>query len=138
ISGTSFNTIGDTADKAGNVISGNLLGGILISSGSFPAPGFARGNLVAGNRIGTNKDGTAMLPNWGSTPANGVTILNSSSNMIGGEADGAANVISGNTGDGIRISGGFANFVQGNFIGTQKDGTTKLGNSLSGVFVTGG
>ena len=50
---------------------------------------------------------------------------------------GARNVISGNDGAGVRISGSGAtgNQVQGNFIGTDVTGTAPLGNSRPGVVI---
>jgi hypothetical protein len=136
IAGAAANTIGGTSGSAANLISGNLLGGVLIWSA--PGPASATANVVAANRIGTTRTGTAAIPNWGSAPANGVTLTNAASTIIGGTAAGAWNVIAGNTGDGVRVDGGTANRVQGNFIGTRPDGTTRLGNGLAGVFLTGG
>jgi hypothetical protein len=130
------NFIGGMTDKAGNVISGNWGDGVRIWN---PGPHVPTpiGNVVEGNHIGTTKDGTAALSNGLVTPANGVSILNSSFNTIGGDIDGEGNIISGNEGYGVWIAGAsFGNVLQGNFIGTKKDGTSKLGNSLSGVFIT--
>src|SRR5207248_577660 len=53
------------------------------------------GNLIAGNYIGTNATGTAALANGG----NGLTIVNSADNTIGGTAASARNLISGNGAD---------------------------------------
>jgi hypothetical protein len=47
---------------------------------------------------------------------------------------GQANLISGND-VGVYIAGGNNNFVRGNFIGTQADGTSDLGNLEAGVYV---
>ena len=49
---------------------------------------------------------------------------------IGGTAAGAGNLISGNTSDGVEISGTGTNLnlVQGNRIGTNAAGTLPLGN----------
>ena len=55
-------------------------------------------------------------------------------NVIGGAVPGAGNVISGNTGIGIRIDYN-QNLVKGNLIGTRADGTGALGNGSHGVFV---
>jgi len=126
------NTIGGTAPGARNVISGNDgYGGVEIVYGG------ASGNLVQGNYIGTDFTGTADLGN----SAYGVTVVGAPSNTIGGTAPGAGNVISGNEPwYGIRISdaGATGNLVQGNYIGTQADGTSPLGNVFGGVSIRNG
>ncbi len=122
------NTIGGTVAGAGNVISGNGQHGVLIQGGINVA------NLVQGNRIGTSANGAADLGNAQS----GVQVLNSSGNTIGGTTASARNVISGNNENGIHLlgSGTTTTTVQGNYIGTDVNGTADLGNTLSGVLVT--
>ena len=56
---------------------------------------------VIGNLIGTNYAGTTAIPNGG----DGVEINDAFNNTIGGTADDPSNVISGNTGDGVEITG---------------------------------
>ena len=68
------NAIGGTATAAGNVISGNISDGLDITGSA------TTGNLVQGNFVGTNAAGTAAVGNGGS----GITIDNSSGNVIGG------------------------------------------------------
>jgi titin len=128
----SSNTIGGTAAGAGNLISGNSGAGIFLN--------LATTTLVQGNRIGTNAAGTAALAN----SADGVFLLGSSSNTVGGTAAGAGNLISGNVGLGIRFQddtldgvAATANLVQGNFIGTNAAGTAAVGNGQSGVGIFG-
>src|SRR5262249_54771579 len=60
-------------------------------------------------------------------------------NTVGGTAAGARNVISGNRGDGIDLTGSTTagNVVQGNFIGTDLTGAAALGNGIDGVRSTG-
>ncbi len=122
------NTIGGTAAGAGNLISGNVQHGVLIQGGSNVA------NNVQGNLIGTDVNGTADLGNT----LDGVQVLNSSGNTIGGTTVGARNIISGNNGNGVELtgSGSSGNSVLGNHIGTNLAGTADLGNTLSGVLVT--
>jgi len=126
ISGAPDNTIGGTADQARNVISGNGKGVLIVGSG-------AMGNLVQGNYIGTDGTGTASLGNGNG----GVNIYSAPNNIIGGTVAGARNLISGNGTVGVLISDtGFtatANQVQGNYIGTQIDGTSPLANAQCGV-----
>src|SRR5207248_2866190 len=65
------------------------------------------------------------------------------SNTIGGTVAGARNVISGNYEDGVDISAS-SNLVEGNYIGTDQNGTAKLGNDTfsdvggGGVVLWGG
>jgi hypothetical protein len=121
----SENLIGGTTVEARNVISGNGGNGVGISG---VLRRVAR-NTVQGNFIGTDHTGTAAIPNRG-----GIAISESDQNIIGGATSGAGNVISGNSGDGILITGfPIGNLVQGNFIGTDLTGSLELGNSGSGV-----
>src|SRR5262249_45948118 len=119
-------TIGGTIAGAGNVISGNLQTGIIVGS-------FLTGNVIQGNFIGTDVTGAAALGNAGG----GVQVA-ASSVTIGGTANGARNVISGNTGVGLDLeSPGAGDIVQGNFIGTDVSGTHALGNSSDGLLIAG-
>jgi hypothetical protein len=89
------------------------------------------GNSITGNFIGTDANGKAVSnPN-----PNGLSINNSSSNVIGGTTPAARNLISGNS-SGISILGGStSNVVSGNLIGTDAAGTGSLPNS-TGVAVS--
>jgi parallel beta-helix repeat protein len=119
------NTIGGTGSGAGNVVSGNTGVGIDVQ-------GVANGgNKIFGNLVGTTATGTAPLPN-----ASGIRLLNcTAANHVG--TAGGGNVISGNTGNGVNISNSNGQFVQGNVIGTTRDGSTAIPNGLNGVQVTG-
>jgi CSLREA domain-containing protein len=119
------NIIGGTAAGAGNVISGNDDGVITVIPG-------ATGNQLMGNLIGTNAAGDAVLPN-----GTGV-LLQTSSNIIGGTADGAGNVIAGNALGVILELDTSDNQILGNFIGTDPTGTLDLGNSDIGVLFADG
>jgi parallel beta-helix repeat protein len=114
---------GNTID--GNVISGNAGDGILIESS-------ASSTLVEGNHIGTSPAGDVALANG----ADGIGIQGSS-NTIGGTSSTAANTISGNANDGLLIAGvdAFDNQVEGNFIGTNGQGTGGVANQDDGVEV---
>src|SRR5256884_814325 len=88
------------------------------------------GNTIEGNFIGTNVAGDAVLGN-----NQGVIIqFGSSNNLIGGLTPAARNIISGNS-DGISLSGGPGNIIEGNFIGTDHTGSNDLGNTI-GIRVT--
>jgi hypothetical protein len=89
------------------------------------------GDTVAGDFIGT--DATGNLAS-----GNGAGILvTSANNFIGGTTAATGNVISGNTGAGIQITGAGAanNSVIGNDIGTNFTGTLPLGNGGSGIVI---
>ncbi len=116
------NTIGGPINSDGNVISGNLGDGVFVDS---------QQNAIRGNRIGVDAAGTAAVGNQG----NGV-VINSSVVNLGGISAGQGNIISGNGGDGVQIHAGGV-LVQGNYIGTDIDGSAGLGNGGSGVVAFG-
>jgi titin len=120
------NTIGGTTAQTRN-ISGNTFYGIEIQG---------RYNLVEGNYIGTDVNGGYALGNG----LDGVLVIPGSAmfNTIGGTVDGARNVISGNSLNGVNLwPGAGNNLVLGNFIGIVATGENYLGNGLHGVLVSG-
>lgn len=123
---SSNNTIGGSTTAARNVISGNEVG-IVIVAVENPSGG----NIVRGNHIGTNAAGTAALGNT----SHGVAIQGGPNTTIGGTTAGARNVISGNGGIGLLVTGAGSGgaVVQGNYIGTNAAGTAALGNGGSGL-----
>ena len=124
--GADGNTIGGTSSSARNVISSNGQG-ITIDG-----PGLS-GNLIQGNYIGVDATGSMARPN----DRAGIAVNDSGSNTIGGTVPGAGNVISGNTGPGLIISGAnsSANLVVGNLVGLDASGTHSLGNLDLGILV---
>ncbi len=132
LGGATNNTIGGTANGAGNVVSGNPNGIALTDRGT-------NNNTVLGNFVGTTASGTAALPN---TQAGVVIQQGAMSNTIGGTASGAVNVVSGNlsgtSGVGIVITGTgtMSNSVQGNDIGLSLT-SSPLPNGI-GVFIFAG
>ena len=92
--------------------------------------------IVAGNMIGTNINSTLAVPNAIGVEVNG----GSTANTIGGIADAPINVISGNTGDGVEISGSgtSGNVVAGDYIGTDITGTVAIANGNDGVEIDSG
>ena len=117
---TSDTTIGGINIAARNIISGNSVHGIEIV-------GLASvNNVVQGNYIGLDLSGLAPLPN----SASGVFLNSTAGNLIGGAESGARNLISGNPGSGVSISGGSDNIIQGNFIGLNRTGSASLGNGF--------
>jgi hypothetical protein len=120
------NTVGGTATNSRNVISGNTgLGLEIQSQGSS-----ASGNMVLGNYLGADIHGTAKLGN----SLDGVNFTGpASNNTIGGTSAGTLNLISGNGREGIEVAGGTGNVVEGNYVGTDINGTVALGNAGDGV-----
>jgi Ca2+-binding RTX toxin-like protein len=133
-------TIGGTAAGAGNVVSGNSGGGILVSN--YFGNGAPTGTVIQGNRIGTAAGGSAALPNTVNTTFDGfgVKLDKVANTTVGGTASGAGNLISGNAGPGVEITGAAStgDVVAGNFIGTDAAGTMGLGNSGIGLLISGG
>jgi titin len=136
---SSGNTVGGTAQGAGNVISGNGGDGLVVTSG--PAGQVSAGNVIQGNYIGTDVTGSRPVGNGvGSTSfVHGVWVLNSPDTLIGGATPGAGNVISANKNNGVQVIGDLAtgNVIQGNSIGTNADGTAGLGPQVFGVLLGG-
>ncbi len=87
------------------------------------------GTTLAGNFIGTDINGTAAQGNFN----RGVLIVGSTGNLIGTNAIASINVISGNFGTGISITGGGSATIRRALIGTDKNGTADLGNTQDGI-----
>jgi RHS repeat-associated protein len=135
ISGSSGNLIGGASPGAGNVIVGKGIADVSLNNG-------ANNNVVQGNFIGTDATGmnslhTGNLNIGVLVAATGTTTA--TNNLIGGSTDGARNVISGLTSDGVQFNGLQVSndVVQGNYLGVAADGVTALGNAYSGVNVYG-
>lgn len=129
-SGPTLNRIGSNGDGISddverNTISGNLHSGVLIVGSD--------GNLIAGNDIGTTAIANAAFGNQ----QYGIRVMDSANTQIGGATAGAANLISGNNLAGIIVSGSTSTLtqIQGNFIGTDRTGSTAIGNLLQGVVI---
>ena len=129
--GATNNTIGGTLAGAGNVISGNTEDGLDIAGVG------TTGNLVEGNAIGVNPAGRAAVPNAGS----GIGIFGgATNNTVGGTTAAAANVVSGNSTNGIVVinAGTSSNLIEGNLIGVNAGGNTAVLNKAPGVLIGGG
>ncbi|MFA6170719.1 MAG: DUF2341 domain-containing protein [Candidatus Margulisiibacteriota bacterium] len=112
--GAKYNIIGGTTSAERNIISGNTLYGVYINGAN------TNSNEVTGNYIGLNAAGSAAIAN-----ANGVFINSGARyNVI------AANIISGNTSNGvsITIADTNSNKVKGNYIGLNAAGTAAIAN----------
>src|SRR6476620_3505335 len=122
------NRIGGVTTAQRNLISGNSTG-VLLNGG-------ATDNLIIGNFIGTDVTGDNAL-------GNSVGIdLRDSDNTVGGNVVTMRNIIAGgavgSTGVAVQPAGGATgNFIQGNFIGTDRTGTKAFGFT-NGVFLSSG
>jgi parallel beta-helix repeat protein len=121
----------------GNVISGNSGFGVMVTG----AP--SAGARVQANLIGTNATGDQPRGNTGPGVVIGSTGIDVG--WVPGDGGNAGNVISGNGGDGIVLSGA-TNRVRGNLIGTNAVGTAALGSDVpaaanlsnfQGIYITG-
>ena len=118
--GSSNNVIGGTTPAARNLISGNSFGVSLVGGS---------GSMVQGNFIGTDHTGSNDLGN-----GDGVNVVASSNNTIGGTAAGARNFISGNNND-IRMQAD-NNVIQGNYIGVSPTGGAFNYSNISALGIT--
>ncbi len=130
--GATLNRIGTNGDGLHddlerNVISGNLNVGILIEE--------SHGNRIQGNAIGTNALGDAAVGNG----SDGIRIINASNIEIGGGFIAQSNLVSGNQGSGIVLSGALStlNSIHGNLVGTNASGTASIPNAQHGVWIDG-
>ncbi len=124
--GVSENRIGP-----GNLVSGNLAG-VCISDTTTMS------NTVFGNYIGTDATGAVAL---GRHPLGGVHLRGGAhDNLIGGATTAEANVISGNDGSGVVITGTgtMSNTVRNNCIGPAVGGVDPVGNGEYGVYIGAG
>jgi hypothetical protein len=112
--------LGSNLPGSGNLISGNLGAGVRID---------ASGARLANNLIGTTADGMQELGN----AVAGVLVFGANNQI--GVASEAGNLISGNFGAGVQISGANAsgNSVLRNWIGIDAAGAQALRNAGAGV-----
>ncbi len=129
-----LNGVGAGADAHGLVVNSSGGGSTLKSLVVNRFNGFGiyvrgDGNAVQDCYIGTNAAGTAAQGNL----YDGIAIEGTANNTIGGTVAGQGNVISGNGGYGVGLTGASNNLLQGNLIGTNAAGTGALGNSMDGI-----
>jgi hypothetical protein len=143
-SGAAFNRIGGQSTDGndptagvfarppqGNLISGNRANGVLID-------GRATQNLLSGNFVGTTASGNAALGNR----QDGVAIENADSNQLIGCTYQQSpfvfyNVISGNGGNGLRITNSDNTTVQANFLGVGANNASVVANGGDGLLISG-
>jgi hypothetical protein len=129
IGGTSGITPSGSCTGACNVISSNAWNGVYISGSNGGS------NQILGNHIGVSVSGGISMGNV----LDGIGIISSPSNAIGGPSTSARNIISANGGNGIVIIGNSSgsNRVEGNFIGEAINGGSQP-NSVNGISIAGG
>ena len=118
------------AGLAVNSPSGGAIKGLVVNR--FRGAGITvsgPGITISGNYVGTTTSGTAAAGNF-----YGISLLDSSNNVIGGATAGTGNLISGNTSVGIVVtrsggSGSNNNQIVGNLIGTDVTGTLPVPNA---------
>lgn len=94
----------------------------------------AAGSILQGNTIGLNAFGTASLAN----ASYGIVIDYTHDIVIGGTDPGSRNIISGNQLGGIYLTASASdNLIQGNYLGTDGNGTAALANSADGLLIAG-
>jgi hypothetical protein len=119
IRGTTRDSVGNDFPENRNVISGNGVG-VQIDSGGQ--------SVVSGNLIGPSPAGNAAF-------ANGTGIAVTTNAYMGGLNAPLGNVISGNAGDGIHLTGA-GSVIEGNRIGLDASGLQPLGNGGNGVYAS--
>ena len=120
----------------GLVISGDPEDAILITGTG------ASNNNIFGNYIGTDSGGTIDNGNgdFGIRIENGASSNTIGTNNDGDNDAGERNLISGNDGGGIIITGtgSESNVISGNLIGLQRDAVLPLENLGNGIYITSG
>jgi hypothetical protein len=93
------------------------------------------GDVLEGNYVGVDPSGAGAFNPYGG----GVTMVYGHDNVVGGDAPGAGNVISGNATPGVVVgelaTASSHNAVIGNRIGTTATGDAKLPNAGAGIVV---
>jgi len=110
--------VGGSSAGEGNLLSANGAGVGAIGTG-------VKGLTIEGNYIGTDAKGLAAIPNV----YLGIYLLNGPSAVVRG------NLVSGNSGSGIVLSGAGAVTVENNLIGTDSTGLVALPNNGAGISV---
>jgi hypothetical protein len=124
-----YNTLGDSTAAGRLLLTDNGLDNLNAAAIRISGPN-AIHNRVIGNYIGLEENGMTAAGN-----RHGVIIdQGASNNQIGSAQSGERNLISGNDGCGVIISGNsHTNQVTGNFVGPDSTGTGGPGNQLGGI-----
>ncbi len=109
-----------------NTVRGLVISRYLIDSGVAI---LGSHNTIEGNFIGTDPTGMMAAPSRA-----GVTVFEGAGNRIGGPAPASRNVIVGDNLNVVTITAG-GSTVQGNYIGTNREGTASLGGLFNGIAI---
>ncbi|MBN1270609.1 MAG: right-handed parallel beta-helix repeat-containing protein, partial [Kiritimatiellae bacterium] len=111
--------VGGTTQTDANIVSGNLGHGLLVTGA------LSQAHVIMYNVVGASADGLSAIPNG----VSGVMVAGARGNTL------ALNLLSGNTENGVLISGPTAsnNLLVGNSVGVDVTGTNALGNGQDGV-----
>jgi parallel beta-helix repeat protein len=109
-----MNRVGGTSPAERNIISGNSSDGINIGGID---------QIVVGNYVGIDVTGTSAIGN-----NNGISIGGGRHSFVGGPSSVEQNVISGNSGWGIRAWLASENWIIGNFLGVDRTGSVAFQN----------
>ncbi len=125
IGGTTGTTPGGACTGSCNLISGNGANGVGIWHSD------AKNNSVIGNYIGTNAAGTGSIANGDI----GIELNEAPNNIVGGTTPAARNILSGNKGAGLFLTGAATtgSRIEGNYIGTNAAGTSSVPNLKMGI-----
>jgi parallel beta-helix repeat protein len=129
IGGTSGTTPAGSCTGACNVISSNAWNGVYISGST------GGGNSIIGNHIGMNSSGGGATGNV----LDGVGIIDSPNNTVGGNTTDARNVIAANGANGVVVIGNSSggNRIVANYIGETVDQGI-VANRGNGISIAGG
>ena len=128
--GCPLGTLDPNDEDLRNVIHENSGDGVLVTGAN------TNSNLILCNWIGVGDDGTDAAANTSA----GVRIEAGARFNVVGDTQGTGNVISGNTLDGVRLTGAGtnSNVVRGNLIGTNAAGLGPVSNQQNGVRIDSG
>ena len=121
---------------------GSTIRGLIINRfGNAGIKTAGNNTTILQNYIGT--DAAGMSRSCGASPATvlcgninqGILIVGSTGNVIGGADASDRNVISGNQGSGIAVMRGGAATIINNYIGVGVNGTADLGNTNDGILI---
>jgi len=125
--GAAPNSIGLYLSGAGNSAVGNV-----ISGNEYGVYASAPGQILQGNLVGLDSSGESASPNV----YHGILLdIGSDGTLVGGSGPGEGNVIGANY-IGIRATSDNIT-IQGNMIGTNRDGTVAIGNETDGLYLSG-
>ena len=134
LGGADANTIGGPNLVDGNIVSANAGAGIRIVGITADR---STGNVIRGNRVGTTLNGEVDLGNalWGIELSGAVDDTLVRGNLVSGNDSYGVQVLEGNPP--VGAEGPTGTTIAANKVGTDKDGTTAIGNASEGILING-